>query len=223
LKIIPVIDLLGGQVVHAVKGQRAHYQPLKSALCSGCEPVAVANALLRHTRADTLYIADLDALSENKPQTQLIRTLRTELPGVELWLDSGYPPSVAAGPGLRPVIGSESLDGDTWTRLQNSPVKNWILSLDFFNGAPKGYADAQAQAEGWPDHVIVMSLDNVGSFNGPDWLRLENMLTLKPLHCSIIAAGGIRHHADISRLSQMGVSAVLAASALHAGIELNAL
>jgi phosphoribosylformimino-5-aminoimidazole carboxamide ribotide isomerase len=219
MKIIPVIDLLGGQVVHAVKGQRANYQPLKSTLCSSCEPVDVANALLRHTHSETLYIADLDALIENKPQTQLIDTLQAKLPhGIELWLDSGHPPPIETRSGLTPVIGSESLNRDTWAALKSRPAKNWILSLDFFNGVPKGYARLLTQPEFWPDRVIVMSLDHVGSFNGPDWSRLENILALAPAHCGIIAAGGIRHQADILRLSTMGVSAVLAASALHAGV-----
>jgi phosphoribosylformimino-5-aminoimidazole carboxamide ribotide isomerase len=221
LKIIPVIDLLGGQVVHAVKGQRAHYQPLKSPLCSGCEPVEVARALLKRACSKTLYIADLDALMGNTPQTQLIDALQADLPGIELWLDGGYPPPVGTGFGLKAVIGSESLNSSDWAVLQGRDIGNWILSLDFFNGAPKGCAGILAQPDVWPDHVVVMSLDQVGSFDGPDWLRLENILALAPARCQLIAAGGIRHQADILRLKSMGISAVLVASALHAGISLS--
>ena len=220
MKIIPVIDLLGGQAVHAVKGQRAHYQPLKSSLCSGCEPFEVANALLKQSHSQTLYIADLDALMGNGPQTELINDLQAKLPGIELWLDSGYPVHTAARPGLKAVIGSESLSSSDWAELQGHDFGNWILSLDFFNGAPKGYAGILTQPESWPDHVIVMSLDQVGSFDGPDWPRLENILALAPARCQLIAAGGIRHQADILRLSSIGVSVALVASALHAGIAL---
>ena len=43
--LIPVIDLLDGQVVRGVRGERARYRPIESALCRGSEPLAVSRAL----------------------------------------------------------------------------------------------------------------------------------------------------------------------------------
>jgi uncharacterized protein related to proFAR isomerase len=45
VKIIPVVDVLKGIVVHAVRGKRKEYQPLKSVLCASTDPVEVAVAL----------------------------------------------------------------------------------------------------------------------------------------------------------------------------------
>src|SRR5204863_88551 len=42
MRIVPVLDLKGGIVVHARRGQRADYAPLRSPLVDGCEPVTVA-------------------------------------------------------------------------------------------------------------------------------------------------------------------------------------
>ena len=44
LKVIPVIDILNGIVVHAVRGKRREYQPLQSILCKSVEPLEVAKA-----------------------------------------------------------------------------------------------------------------------------------------------------------------------------------
>ena len=62
MRIVPVLDLKGGIVVHARRGQRDAYAPLRSPLVEGCEPVAVARALCAVCRTSTLYVADLDAL-----------------------------------------------------------------------------------------------------------------------------------------------------------------
>ena len=63
MQIVPVLDLKGGVVVHARRGQRADYAPLRSPLVEGCEPVAVARALCAACRTTRLYVADLDALA----------------------------------------------------------------------------------------------------------------------------------------------------------------
>ena len=47
MQVIPVIDLSGGRVVHARRGQRELYQPLRSNLCVGSEPLAVVEGLMR--------------------------------------------------------------------------------------------------------------------------------------------------------------------------------
>ena len=63
MRIVPVVDLKGGIVVHARRGQRAAYAPLRSPLVDGHEPVAVARALCAALRPHALYVADLDAIA----------------------------------------------------------------------------------------------------------------------------------------------------------------
>ena len=84
MQIVPVLDLKGGVVVHARRGQRAEYAPLQSPLVDGSEPVAVARALCALCRTSTLYVADLDALAggpvnctEPSSRTRLIRRYET--------------------------------------------------------------------------------------------------------------------------------------------------
>src|SRR5215471_11081379 len=76
LELIPVVDLLGGQVVHARKGQRSHYLPLESGLCGGSEPETIVGALLDLHPFQTLYIADLDAIQRRGSHVDAIRRIR---------------------------------------------------------------------------------------------------------------------------------------------------
>ncbi len=61
LKIIPVIDILAGIAVHAVKGKRREYKSLESILFKSVEPVEIAKAF-KTLGFNELYIADLDSI-----------------------------------------------------------------------------------------------------------------------------------------------------------------
>ena len=62
MRLIPVIDLLDGQAVHAVIGKREHYRPVKSVLCDTPDPFEVATAFRDRLGLNEIYIADLDAI-----------------------------------------------------------------------------------------------------------------------------------------------------------------
>ncbi|CAI8806939.1 HisA/HisF-related TIM barrel protein [Methylococcus capsulatus] len=215
VKIIPVLDLMQGRVVHAVKGRRENYRPLSSPLCPDADPRAVVEAFRNLYRFDTFYIADLDALMGLGCQNELIAALRTAFPDIVFWLDRGLPEAgEAALDGVVPVIGSESLP--TVDRLQRMTTRDWILSLDFFDGTLKGCSRLLAQPQCWPEKVIVMTLNRVGSFDGPDLDLLDRVRRLTP-HRALIAAGGVRDAGDLEVLERRGIHAVLVASALHSG------
>jgi phosphoribosylformimino-5-aminoimidazole carboxamide ribotide isomerase len=119
MRIVPVLDLQGGIVVHARRGQRAHYAPLRSRLVDGCEPVAVARALCAVTRTASLYVADLDALAGEPVDVATLAALSAV---GELWVDAGAAAperalDLARAGVARNVVGTESLGPDaTGTR-----------------------------------------------------------------------------------------------------------
>jgi hypothetical protein len=49
--------------VHAVRGERERYRPLRSTLVDGADPVAVTRAVRDRLGLDELYVADLDAIA----------------------------------------------------------------------------------------------------------------------------------------------------------------
>ena len=96
MNLIPVIDLMQGQVVRAVRGNRLAYQPIVSRLCGSSEPVTVAKVLCDHCATNQLYVADLDALLGRPAETAVLRTLLHAMPDLELWLDAGFANAGAA-------------------------------------------------------------------------------------------------------------------------------
>lgn len=219
LKIIPVIDIKDGWVVHARRGQRAAYEPVRSPLSPDAQPSSVVEGLLRLADFDTLYIADLDALMGKAPQTAIINGIRAANPALNIWVDAGLAafqgPHGAFSHPMVPVVGSESLLDETLSKLAvlNTP---WILSLDYFEDRFIGPEQLLIRPCLWPEWIILMKLARVGSFKGPDLETTRQFVNQYPNH-RFVVAGGVRHPADLDDLACMGVAAVLVASALHAG------
>jgi len=101
MEVIPVIDLRGGVVVAARRGDRAHYRPLDSPLAEGADPVAVALGLRSLYPFPTLYVADLDGIEGRGPDLATQHRLAAAWPG-ELWLDDGTADSDNADVGFPP-------------------------------------------------------------------------------------------------------------------------
>ncbi|TDN69359.1 HisA/HisF-related TIM barrel protein [Paraburkholderia sp. BL10I2N1] len=94
MQVIPVLDLLDGHAVRAVRGERARYRPVQSMLCDGSDPLTVARALLCATGTRTLYVADLNAILRQGDHAETLAVLCNGLSetqvGVEIWLDAGF-------------------------------------------------------------------------------------------------------------------------------------
>jgi len=214
--IIPVIDLMGGQVVKAVGGDRTQYQPIRSPLSSDASPVGVAKGLLSLAPLNRLYFADLDALAGHPPQIATITAITQAFPDVELWVDGGIGTEAdcqawAAKTASRIVLGSETLHDLTLPVRRGS-----ILSLDFQGETFLGNPGLLTEASLWPPEVIVMTLDRVGSSGGPA-LELLTAIMARAGERRIYAAGGVRNKDDLDALATIGVTGALIATALHSG------
>ena len=228
--VIPVIDLCQGTVVHAVRGERANYRPVESALAQSAEPLAVARALCEHCATETLYLADLDALQGGALQLAAIASLLAAHPARQLWLDAGFSGLAAlralrsalgdAAARVRPVLGSE-----TWASLDELPGADRaqprpLLSLDRRGTTLLDKAGVWRAPQHWPPEVIVMCLDRVGSGGGPDLATLGEVRAAARgagQALQLIGAGGVRHVGDLHAAAAAGASAWLVASALHDG------
>lgn len=227
MHIVPVIDLLGAQVVRAVRGQRNQYLPIRSGLCAGSDPIAIARAMLDYCAARTLYVADLDALTGKPVQCDTLAAVCHALPDLELWLDAGFADAAGAasvlarlagtGVRVRPVFGSESMRADASDPLASPFLQHpqAMLSLDRRHGSPLGQASWWQHSRDWPASVIVMTLDRVGAFEGPDLALFEQVRRQAGPARQLIGAGGIRDGADLDAAARSGAHAWLVASAIH--------
>jgi HisA/HisF family protein len=224
--LIPVIDLMHGHVVRAVRGNRQAYRPIVSTLCTGSDPVQVARTLVSHCVSDRLYAADLDALTGGTAQTDVLRAILHALPEIELWVDAGFADTTDAsllrdriGPvadRLLPVFASETLASPQALAACFTPRDAAVLSLDRRNGQRLDAAGCWDEPQHWPERVIVMTLERTGANAGPDLSTLRDVHARSPA-TQLIGAGGIRHAADLQQASEAGAWAWLVASSLHDG------
>ncbi|BCM24932.1 HisA/HisF-related TIM barrel protein [Methyloradius palustris] len=223
MKIIPVIDLLDGQVVHAKLGDRQNYQAIISTLCDSSEPLDIVHALMRLYRFDRLYIADLNAIQKHGNHLQIITEIQHHYPKLEIWLDAGFSVLEAtfvwADLDIRLVVGTESLIdiADYHAIMKDDAAKEIVLSLDFKQDGYHGPLALLHEPSLWPKNVIIMSLPKVGSGLGPDIKKLSEFVIKNPQH-HFYAAGGVRHAKDLLELHKLGIQGALVASAIHSGL-----
>ncbi|MGZ5052584.1 MAG: HisA/HisF-related TIM barrel protein [Methylobacter sp.] len=218
MKIIPVIDLKNGVVVHAKQGNREHYQPINTGLCTSPDIFDVIQAFLAVYPFNIFYIADLNAITGQSGHDQLLAEVLKNFPQTTFWIDRGYQSyneKARLADNAMPVLGSESYCNKTIAELK-AFQNNFVLSLDYSNSIELGAKNLFAAPAYWPENIIIMTLERVGSNQGPDIIKLGNFCRNYP-DKNFIAAGGVRNKQDCLLLSQAGIKHALVASALHSG------
>jgi len=230
MRVIPVIDLKGGVAVHAVRGDRERYRPLRSRIAAGSDPVAVTRAVRERFGLDELYVADLDAIAGSRGSPDVVAALASE---ARVMVDAGATGAPAVAELLelgvaRVVIGTESLPGTAALRrlraeLPDAPL---VLSLDLRAGAVLSPDPALAAldppaalallADAGADEAIVLDLARVGSGEGPDVALLSALRAHVP-QVALLAGGGVRDAGDLRALAGAGAVGALVATALHGG------
>jgi phosphoribosylformimino-5-aminoimidazole carboxamide ribotide isomerase len=232
MRIIPVVDLMNGQVVQAVRGERENYRPVESVLVPDAKPLSVARALQYETGCEQLYIADLDAIMGREVQWEIVQELANGLEA-ELWVDSAVKDAVSARRMMeagadRVIVGSETLSD--WKALRaikgSLPVERLLFSIDILKGLvqsrssllygqdPLVWLELLLQ-EGW-SQFILLTLNQVGTGDGPDWELIKNATRRFP-QLSLIVGGGVRTLQDLEQLAALNVSGVLVATSIHRG------
>lgn len=233
MRIIPVLDLLGGVVVRGIAGERQAYRPIVSQIAKSAQPSDVANALMKRLPGDIAYVADLDAIAGNTPAWRDYEAIASAR--WKLWIDAGAATlSRAAELAAQPycagvVVGLESLAaGDELAAIvEQLGSQRVIFSLDLKHGAPLTKVAAwQAAtpleialmaAQQGIARMIVLDLAAVGTGSGPQTLTLARELKAALPQVELIGGGGVRDSADLQRFADAGYAAVLVASALHDG------
>jgi phosphoribosylformimino-5-aminoimidazole carboxamide ribotide isomerase len=230
MRVIPVIDLKSGAAVHAVRGERERYRPLRSRLVDGSDPVRFARVFRETLGLDELYVADLDAIAGGPPHREAVAALARE---ARVMVDAGVCEIAAVRSLLelgaaRVVIGTETLASQAaLERLRAElPDALLVLSLDLRAGrvlsrdsglARLGAAEALARMQySGVREVIVLDLARVGSGAGPDVALVRELCAGFP-EVELLAGGGVRDLADLRALAEAGAAGALLATALHHG------
>ncbi len=230
LRIIPVIDILDGLTVHAVRGKRKEYKPLRSVLCNSADPVSVAQAFEKCGFGE-LYIADLDAILGRGENCSLLSQIANET-HLALVVDAGVS-DVGSARRLfkcgvsKIIVGTETLPDVTAIRgmIDNFGAQKVILSVDLKAGHVVSKSETLASMGPLElacvfetigvCEMIVLDLDRVGSGEGVDLALLKSIL--QKLKVRVLVGGGVRDANELNNLKALGVDGVLVATALHSG------
>ena len=237
MRIIPVLDIKDGIVVHAIAGQRDRYTAVRSILCNDAHPKSVAAAFVNHFGFREIYIADLDAISGKPPNWDAYNAIASL--EVQLVLDAGIRDVDSARPIVeflsrlptqnRIVVALESLSSSEALNELIVAIggERAVFSVDLHDGRllthdPKWQTSDvlsvvdEVVAAGF-QRIIVLDLSRVGTSHG--WKLANECRAIRAKHPSIeiISGGGLRDASDLKTLADNGCDAALVASALHDG------
>lgn len=232
MRVLGVIDLMGGRAVHASGGDRRRYGPVQE---SGGEridgdPIALARVYRDRFGIHELYVADLDAITGGRQPAETIREMASL--GMPIWADAGVSGVDAARVALadgasRVIVGLETLTSfdalaDICAVLGSDRV---AFSLDLRDGVPMrspGLPDGEPEdlascaAAAGVGAIVAIDLRRVGSAAGLD-MPLLARLRRAVAGVTLLAGGGVRTADDVARLAEAGCDGVLLATALHTG------
>ncbi len=230
LKVVPVIDVLNGIAVHAVRGERRHYRPLRSVLCSSVDPLDMA-LTFESLGFDSLYLADLDAILGKSTNFALYQQIKTKT-NLDFMVDAGIAELTKAERLLKAgvskiVIGTETLRSLDFV---NQAVEFFgedrvVVSIDLKGGEVMSVSEniksmnpiplAQKLEKIGVSQIILLDLDRVGTEHGANVQVLKEVL--KKTKAKVLVGGGIRSLHDLEELRNLGVFGALVATALHNG------
>ena len=81
------MDVLSGEVVRGIAGQRDSYQPVKSILTRNSDAYSICEAFDKQFGITEYYVADLDGIERDAPNIDVLLSLQSL--HYRIWLDAG--------------------------------------------------------------------------------------------------------------------------------------
>jgi len=236
--VIPVLDLMIGQVVWAKGGNRGSYSPVCCPLTHSSNPVDVARAVFNQTGCDCLYVANIDSFAGGSPVSDVYQELVQA--GFSLWIDADWMGSLncderteqilklAQEENIRLIFSTETMSSLDEFSIIAGLVRNGVepvFSLDMRNGEVISKSQeltsiqkpmdmiAAAWNAGVKD-IILLDLESVGTYAGVSTEAMVQQAIAAYPEARLISGGGIRDQADAQLLLSAGCEHVLLASAI---------
>lgn len=220
-RIVFVLDILDGSAVHAVRGERSKYKPVKSRVCDSSNPLDIVSSL----KPREVYIADLNRLQRWGDSFELIRKISSK---AKTMVDAGAEDMGDVEKCLEiastVILGTETASLALVESASRRFPGRINVSIDMKNGRVLT-RDRRMATE--PEELvkllngydikdlIILNLDNVGTSKGVDVDFLGKIAGLS-VH-GVLAGGGVRGMSDVNALKEAGLSGALVATAVHNG------
>ena len=219
MRIILVLDIFDGVVVHAVRGERERYLPIAdfSSVCDTSDAVEIVRML----NPVEVYAADLNRIRGIGDNFSVINDVSRYCKTI---LSCGVRSVDNVSQGLlvadTVTIGTENADFDVIEEacrmtdridVNIDIMNNRILTNTRISLTP---IEAVEKLNSYPiDHLIIIDLTKVGTASGIDSGFLEDVVV-----CSdhpVIFGGGVRDMDDLDLLYDIGVDGALVATGVH--------
>ncbi|NJD53314.1 MAG: phosphoribosylformimino-5-aminoimidazole carboxamide ribotide isomerase [Candidatus Methanoperedens sp.] len=221
-RIIFVMDILNGIVVHAVRGERAKYRPVEnSRICDSSDPLEMISTIM----PSQVYIADLDHIQEFGDNFGLIEQIsRKTNTMVDIGVKNMDDVRKCAKVTDTVIIGTETASLETIEKAAAQFPGRINVSMDMKNGivlTKDLKMDVQPEKlirklnEFDLKDIIILDLGKVGTSTGINTDFLKEMAGIST-H-KIIVGGGIKDLDDIVVLQESGIDGALVATAVHNG------
>lgn len=237
--IVPVLDLMIGQIVLAEGGNRDAYRPVQSRLTANSQPAAVAQAMFNQTGCDWLYLADIDSFAGAAPSWGVFNEL-LDL-GFGLWVDANWlrgdayrliKSKVNRTDRLKVIVSSETLQSfDQFELLDQLRQEEFdvVFSLDKKGENVISQSSELTESSELElvhracdkgiEEFIILDLSEVGTRRGyqtsSSASSLIEEIRSERGHLTLTSGGGVRNVDDIKRWIECGCDHVLVASAIH--------
>jgi phosphoribosylformimino-5-aminoimidazole carboxamide ribotide isomerase len=219
-RIIFVLDILKGNAVHAIRGERAKYQPVQSKVCSSSKPLEIVSAL----KPTEVYIADLDRLQHFGDNFELIKKISAKAKTmVDIGAENMDDVRKCAEITNTVILGTETASLDLMKTAAEQFPDRINVSIDIKNGevlTKDTRIEPHELVKLLNDYnirdIIILELSKVGTSVGTDTDFLRSVVELSKHN--VLLGGGIRDMADINKLKEIGVSGALVATAVHKGM-----
>ncbi|NOR78463.1 MAG: hypothetical protein GQ523_08605 [Methanophagales archaeon] len=228
-RLIFVMDLLDGVVVHAKRGEREKYVPIHrfSSIVTSSDPARVLETI----KPKEVYIADLNRLMSTGNNRPILKDLRTRNMDLRIMLDYGVKgmedlkEAIDAEMADKFILGTETISIELLEEASKSDMINDIcISIDLFNNEVLT-SDTRLKIDPlqlikelnkFPVRdVIVLELNRVGTKSGIDFEFLARAVELS--EHDILCGGGVRNCEDVHKMAAIGVKGALVATAVHEG------
>jgi len=237
-KIFPVIDILNSTAVHAIKGERDNYQPLKSPLFNTSEPFDIVRNFKEKFNIIHFYVADLDAIIKQKPNFRILKKI-LEIENIKLIVDPGIKSINDLKPYSELKIESIILGLETIQKIKTIKEsfkifnKNKvIISIDMYKERILSKIDKLKSLTPLTvvrklekigiKNIILLDIFKVGQKIGG--IPLLYLKIKKNFDGNVLVGGGIKNLNDVLYYYEKGFSGVLIGTAIYDGtINLNKL
>jgi phosphoribosylformimino-5-aminoimidazole carboxamide ribotide isomerase len=223
--IIPAIDLIDGKCVRLIKGEYHRQITYEE------DPVKQAREFFL-AGAKWLHIIDLDGAKVGKPINTNTVTAIAALKQLKIELGGGIRDEEAIREMLdagveRVIIGTKAVSDFEWFDQVAAKFRSrLVLGLDargskvathgWTQNSHQQLLEFAAKAAKLPLAAIIYTdIDRDGMMTGPNLERTKALV--EAVDMPVIASGGVKEIADIKKLAELGVEAVVVGRSLYEG------